>query len=112
MTALDEARAAVLKLSPVERRGLLDWLASEPVEVAPGIYSTPGVCGGDPCVGRTRIMVWLLEACRRDGMTEAELLAAYPSLTARDLANAWAYADAHRDEIEQQIRENESAEGE
>jgi uncharacterized protein (DUF433 family) len=111
MTALDEARSAVLKLSPAERRGLLDWLASEPAEVAPGVYSTRGVCGGDPCVGRTRIMIWLLETCRRGGTTEVELLAAYPSLTAQDLAKAWAYADTHRDEIEQQIRENESAEG-
>ncbi len=31
----------------------------------------------------------------------------YPALRAEDLANAWAYYRAHRDEIEQQILENE-----
>jgi len=37
------------------------------------------------------------------------LLESYPSLHAEDLANAWAYYRAHRDEIEQDIRENEAA---
>jgi len=106
MTALDEARSAVLKLSPAERRGLLDWLASEPLEVAPGIYSTPGVCGGDPCVRRMRLPVWLLEEGRRNGATEEYFLEAYPDLTREDLANAWAYVAAHREEIERLIREN------
>jgi len=38
-----------------------------------------------------------------------DLLRAYPALRAADLANAWAYVRAHRDEIEQQIRANEAA---
>jgi uncharacterized protein (DUF433 family) len=37
------------------------------------------------------------------------LLRAYPTLRAEDLANAWAYYRSHRDEIEQQIVENETA---
>jgi uncharacterized protein (DUF433 family) len=37
------------------------------------------------------------------------LLRGYPTLRAEDLANAWAYVRAHREEIEQQIRENEEA---
>ena len=60
-----------------------------------GIESTPGVCGGDPCVAGTRIMVWLLDA--------------YPTLRVVDLVNSWAYVGAHPDEIERQIRENEEA---
>ena len=75
----------------------------------PGIEQTPGVCGGDPCIRKTRIPVWLLESFRRLGSTEAELLDSYPSLQAQDLVNAWAYVRTHRDEIERQILENESA---
>ena len=40
--------------------------------------------------------------------SEADLLRSYPTLRAEDLANAWAYVRAHRDEIEQQIRENQA----
>jgi uncharacterized protein (DUF433 family) len=50
-----------------------------------------------------------LEQARRLGSTEAELLRLYPGLHAEDLASAWAYVSAHRDEIDRQIRENESA---
>ena len=75
----------------------------------PGIEKTPGVCGGDPCIRQRRIPVWLLERSRQLGMTEAEILADYPTLLAQDLVNAWAYVRAHRDEIEQQILRNESA---
>lgn len=43
------------------------------------------------------------------GTTEAELLETYPTLSAADLANAWAYACAHHEEIDQQIHANETA---
>jgi uncharacterized protein (DUF433 family) len=75
----------------------------------PGIDSRPGVCGGDACIVRTRIPVWLLEQARRAGASEQQLLAAYPSLRAEDLVNAWAYARSHVAEIDLQIRENETA---
>ena len=42
------------------------------------------------------------------GMNESRLLDNYPTLTATDLANAWAYA-AFPDEIEIAIRENDEA---
>jgi len=53
--------------------------------------------------------VWLLEQSRRLGMSEADLLANYPTLRAEDLVNAWAYVKANRQEIEAQIRDNEAA---
>jgi uncharacterized protein (DUF433 family) len=74
----------------------------------PGIDSRPDVCGGDACIARTRIPVWLLERARRLGAGEQALLAAYPTLRAEDLVNAWGYARAHAAEIEAQIRENEA----
>ena len=75
----------------------------------PGIDSTPSVCGGDPCVARTRIPVWLLERYRRLGVTERDLSDSYPSLRAEDLANAWALARIHAVEIDSQIQANEEA---
>ncbi len=75
----------------------------------PGIESRPDVCGGEPCIVRTRIPVWVLVRARQMGVNEADLLRSYPTLRAEDLANAWAYYLAYRDEIEKQIRENEEA---
>jgi uncharacterized protein (DUF433 family) len=46
---------------------------------------------------------------RELGATDAKLLQSYPTLTAQDLANAWAYYDAHRAEVDQMIAENEAA---
>lgn len=46
--------------------------------------STPGVCGGEPCIVGTRIPVWALEQARRLGINEADLLRAYPTLHADD----------------------------
>jgi uncharacterized protein (DUF433 family) len=74
-----------------------------------GIESTPGVCGGDPCIAGTRIPVWVLEQARRLGMTEVQILQSYPRLRAADLVNAWSYVAEHPDEIDLQIIENEEA---
>jgi uncharacterized protein (DUF433 family) len=73
----------------------------------PGIDFQENVCGGAARVIRTRIPVWLLESLRRGGKTDAELLAAYPSLNAKDLANAWNYARSHREEMDREIDANE-----
>lgn len=78
-------------------------------ESFPGIESTPGVCGGAARIVGTRIPVWGLVEAKRLGTSEADLLRWYPTLRAEDLANAWAYFRAHREEIEQQIRQNEEA---
>lgn len=72
------------------------------------IKSTPGVCGGDPCIAGTRIPVWGLEQARQLGISEADMLEDYPSLDKSDLSAAWAYVELHREEIERQIQENEA----
>jgi uncharacterized protein (DUF433 family) len=41
------------------------------------------------------------------GCSDAELFKCYPHLSAADLANAWAYAEAHPEEIEAAIARNE-----
>jgi uncharacterized protein (DUF433 family) len=106
MTAIEEARSALQRLTPDERQNLLESLAREPVEVAPGIFRTPGVCGGEACVRAKRLPVWLLEEGRQRGATDEQLLRAHPGLTREDLAGTWSYVAAHRVEIDRLIREN------
>ena len=109
MANLSDFEKLLPALSPGEKAQILKWVVQELGEAFPGIDSLPDVCGGEPCIVRTRIPVWLLEQARRLGLTEQALLAAYPSLRAGDLVNAWAYARSHAAEIEAQIRENEAA---
>lgn len=70
------------------------------------IERTPAVCGGEACIGKTRIAVWMLEEARRQGVTDGELLQDYPSLCTADLSAAWAYVEAHPAEIESAIQAN------
>jgi len=109
MSTLQETEKLLSSMTRGEKAQLLQWVARDLGESFPGIDSIPGVCGGEPCVVRTRIPVWVLARARQLGMSEAELLICYPTLRAEDLANAWAYARAHGEEIEKQIRENEEA---
>jgi len=109
MSSLDDLEKQWESLTRGEKAQLLQWVARDIGDSFPGIESTPGVCGGEPCIVRTRIPVWVLEQSRRQGISEAQLLQSYPTLRAEDLANAWAYVRAHREEIDGQIRENEEA---
>ncbi|MEG4631484.1 DUF433 domain-containing protein [Microcoleus sp. AR_TQ3_B6] len=68
---------------------------------------TPGVCGGDVCLRNTRFPVWVLENFRPLGINKSRLLDNYATLTATDLANAWACAAAFPDDIEIAIDEND-----
>ena len=52
--------------------------------------------------------MWVLEAARRAGGSEADILRAYPTLRAEDLANAWAYVRSHGEEISREIAANEA----
>jgi len=78
-------------------------------KVWPGIERTPDVARRAACIVRRRIPVGSLENYRRLGWTDARLLSNFPSLRAVDLVHAWAYADAHRAEMDEEIRKNEAA---
>jgi uncharacterized protein (DUF433 family) len=109
MANLSDPEKMFSTLSRGEKAQILKWVVRELGDDFPGIDSRPDVCGGKPCIVRTRIPVWLLEQARRLGSSEYDLLAAYPSLLAEDLANAWAYVRSHASEIEAQIQDNEAA---
>jgi uncharacterized protein (DUF433 family) len=94
-------------MTHAEKAELLQWIVRDLGDAFPGIESRPGVMGGVACISRTRIPVWLLQQARRLGTSESDLLRDYPTLTAQDLANAWAYVRSHRTEIEEEIEANE-----
>ncbi len=109
MQAIKTAEQLLSRMTRGEKAQLLQWIARDLADAYPGIESTPGVCGGEARIVRTRIPVWALVQFRKLGASEADLLLQYPTLRAEDLANAWAYYRAHKDEIENQINENENA---
>ena len=69
------------------------------------IQTSPGVCGGEPCVRNTRHTVSGLVEWKQQGLTDARILEHHPDLTPADLDVAWAYYATHREEIDQAIRE-------
>lgn len=109
VSVLDQAIDLIGRLTRGEKARLVRDIVSQLDESFPGIDCQPGVCGGEPCIVRTRIPVWLLVQTRRLGASEAEILQAYPTLRAQDLVEAWAYWHAHPNEIERQIQANEAA---
>ncbi len=108
-TPLRDLEQALLGLSEAEKAYLAVRLLPSISHAFAGVEKRPGVCGGDACIVRTRIPVWTLERYRRLGWTEAQILDNFPVLRAADLVNAWAYVDAHVQEVETSMRENEEA---
>ncbi|MHB8970333.1 MAG: DUF433 domain-containing protein [Pirellulaceae bacterium] len=107
MPKLEDLEKEVDALSRADKTRLLQRIMQELGDAFPGIETNLGVCGGEPCIIRTRIPVWVLERLRQQGVGDADILGSYPTLRAEDLANAWTYVRAHRAEIEQQISDNE-----
>jgi len=73
------------------------------------IEQTPGTCGGKPRIAGTRIKVSLVAILsERNRMTPDEIVEAYPHLSLAQVHAALAYYWEHRDEIEQEIREDQA----
>ena len=106
---VQESQQLLARMTRSEKAQLLQWIVQDLGDAFPGIDTTPGVMGGAACLVRTRIPVWLLEQARREGSTDSDLLLAYPTLRAEDLANAWAFVRSHKADVEQFITENEAA---
>ena len=104
-----EAEKLLASMSRGEKAEVLKWVAADLGDAFPGIDADPAICGGEPCVVRTRIPVWVLVRARQLGTSDADILRCYPTLRAEDLADAWAFYRSHQDEIQCQIRENEAA---
>lgn len=79
----------------------------EPTTIA-HILSTPGVCGGKPCVAGTRIrvqdiMIWH----EMQGLSPEEIVTEFPQLSLADVHAALAYYHDHREAIQRQMRDAE-----
>ncbi|MEM7736767.1 MAG: DUF433 domain-containing protein [Deinococcota bacterium] len=109
MTALRDIESKLASLTRAEKAQVLKWVAQDLEGAFSGIDKTHAMAGGDACIVRTRIPVWLLVQARQLGASEASLLENYPSLRAEDLTNAWAYARTYPAEIAQAIQANEDA---
>ncbi len=109
MTLLEKAQEMLPSMTISAKAQLLQWIAHDISGTFPGVEVTPNVSGGEACIIRTRIPVWLIVQARKLGSTDADILRAYPTLKAEDLINAWAYYRANKDEVEMQIAENEEA---
>lgn len=95
---LQELETQLLALTPTEKAEAIRLLTQSLNNSWPGVTKTPDL---------SRIPVWLLESFRREGSSDAEILQFYPHLNAENLVNVWTYADAHLEEIEQAICNNE-----
>lgn len=107
MNDLEAVDATIRQRSRDEQAARMAHLVEDLADAYPGIESTPDVCGGEARIVRTRIPVWLLARAQQLGSSEAELLTAYPTLRAEDLAHAWHYARGHADGIQCDIAANE-----
>ena len=56
------------------------------------ININPSICHGKPCISGTRIMVSVIMDNLAEGLSEAEIMAEYPSLQSQDIKAALAYA--------------------
>jgi len=107
--SIQQLEPQLSSLSRAEKAELVQRLVREIINAWPGMEKIENVAGGEACIVRTRIPVWTLENSRRLGWSEATILENYPALRAADLVNAWGYVDAHLDEINRAIHENEAA---
>jgi len=72
------------------------------------IRETPGVSGGYPCVGNTRIPVRSIVLAHRQTGSFERTLDAYPQLTRAEVRAALDYYAAHPARVDEDIQRNES----
>lgn len=106
---IQELEKQLLSLSPDDQLAAIRVLLQAISEPARGISRTPGVMGGDACIAKTRIPVWLFVSYRQQGMSDGQILKGYPDLTATDLVEVWAYAKVHPNEIAAALKAQEEA---
>jgi uncharacterized protein (DUF433 family) len=77
----------------------------------PAVYAhirqTPGVCGGQPTIGDTRIRVKNIVVLLKGGQTPEQMLVEYPSLTKAQVREALTYYYDNAEEIEAALEEDE-----
>jgi len=70
------------------------------------ITTTPGVCGGKPCIAGTRVRVWDIAVLAQGGASPDEVLMLFPHLTLSDVHAALAYYYDNREAVDAQAAED------
>jgi len=70
------------------------------------IEMTPGICGGRPRIAGHRIRVQDIVLWTEEGLSPDEIVVRFPQLSLADVHAALAHYHDHREEIDQQIRED------
>lgn len=107
--AAQELRSYLLKLDTHERLEAIQVLLKAVSAHTRGISKKPNVMGGEACITGTRIPVWLLVSYRQTGMSDSKILEGYPDISAAELVEVWAYAEAHISEVEAAIQAQDEA---
>jgi len=78
MPTLQEAEGLISSMAAGEKAQLLRWIARDFDGAFPGIESDPEVAGGEPCILRTHIPVWVLVQARKFGANSGNLFLSEP----------------------------------
>ena len=70
------------------------------------IRETPGVCGGYPCIGDTRIPVRMIVELFRDTESIEQTAAMFPQLTMEQVTAALAYHREYPARVDEDIERN------
>jgi uncharacterized protein (DUF433 family) len=94
--------SAITRLLVLLKRGSRNYIVLQPlsvvectVEVASmstRIVTNPAILGGKPCIQGTRLSVEFILELIASGATQADIIRAYPQLTAADVEAAVRYA--------------------
>ncbi len=79
------------------------------VDQQPYVRETPGVCGGYPCVGNTRIPVRILVQTYQETGSLEPIQEAYPYLTREQIQGALDYYAAHPERVDEDIERHARA---
>jgi uncharacterized protein (DUF433 family) len=71
------------------------------------IEITPGTCGGKPRIAGHRIRVQDVVLWTEEGQSADEIVSGYPQLSLADVYAALAYYHDHREQIDNDLREDE-----
>lgn len=82
-------------------------MATPRITTFPHIVRVPGVVGGEPVIAGTRVPVRSVVLYFRIYGSMDELHLTFPHVPVAELEEALAYYDAHQEEIEQYIAENQ-----
>ena len=103
VTLLPQTYERVRQWAQIRRQSAAEFIEAITVQPTHYIECRPNIQGGDACIARTRIPVWVLAAMHKQGDIVDDLLEAYPNLTAAQVHAALSYYYEHRAEIDSVI---------